>query len=102
MTSSPDPDFKLTGGPRPAAQEDAARKLRERLILEDDVFRIVDLAPAPGGPPGRWLYCIETPFATYPRYAVGTTDESLSEVRILSLHSAEWGATGSFEKALKP
>jgi hypothetical protein len=62
----------LSGGELP--QEERADYLRLRALIqkEDDVHAVHGLSYLDDE--GRWLYLIETPFATWPRYVVGTTD----------------------------
>lgn len=54
--------------------------LREIMAREEDVKRIVRLEPTGD----RFRYLIETPFATFPKFVVGTTDEEFADVRIES------------------
>jgi len=53
--------------------------LREIMLREQDVKRLVRLAEWSGG---RFLYQIETPFATFPKFVIGTTDAAFDDVRI--------------------
>lgn len=54
--------------------------LREKMEREQDVKRIVRLIPHGS----RFLYLIETPFATFPKFVVGTTDVAFEDVRYKS------------------
>lgn len=64
-------------------------RLSERLAGEDDVKRVVKLVP---DTPGRFLYLIETPFATFPKFVIGTTDATFDDVRLEVRCGAEWNA----------
>ena len=79
---------------------DAAR-VRARVCghIEDqeDVRRVVALEHVAG----RWLYLIETPFMTFPKFAVGTTDADNVDVRILTACGSIWAAQESFNTALE-
>jgi hypothetical protein len=54
--------------------------LRDLIAAEPDVRAVLELEPIAGT--DDWRYLIETPFATFPRYAIGRTDATLSRVRI--------------------
>lgn len=53
--------------------------VRRRVVAQADVRCVHRLVPLMGG---RFAYLIETPFLTFPRYAVGCCDELLADVRI--------------------
>lgn len=53
--------------------------LREIMAREEDVKRIVRLEPTGTG---RFRYLIETPFATFPKFVIGTTDAKFDDVRL--------------------
>ena len=55
---------------------------------QPDVKRVVKLEPAGE----RYRYLIETPFATFPRFVIGTTDADLADVRIEGKCGTDWGA----------
>lgn len=75
--------------------------LRQHLLQEADVQRVVALEPLEaGGADQRWVYLIETPFMTFPKFAVGTTNASNNDVRILVTGGAEWSAIEHFNTAL--
>jgi hypothetical protein len=52
--------------------------LKQRMEREDDIKRVVRLVPCGG----RFRYLIETPFKTFPRFVIGTTDETFDDVRL--------------------
>jgi hypothetical protein len=52
--------------------------LREIMAREEDVKRIVRLERAGD----RFRYLIETPFATFPKFVIGTTDAKYDDVRL--------------------
>jgi hypothetical protein len=56
------------------------KDLQSRMEHEDDVKRVVRLEPLGT----RFRYLIETPFHTFPKFVIGTTDAEFSDVRIES------------------
>ena len=46
--------------------------LRALISQEEDVHKVMDLCYAPSL--DKWVYLIQTPFATWPKYVVGVTD----------------------------
>ena len=77
-----------------AAQPDMER-LRALISNESDVKRIVELVPLADG---RFGYLVETPFESFPKFVVGTTDADNEEVCIGLRCGAEWSAREYFEK----
>lgn len=53
--------------------------LTAKINWREDVKTLAGLAPLRDG---RWLYLIETPFFTFPRWCVGTCDPALEDVRV--------------------
>lgn len=76
----------------------ATALLRGVLESEADVKKVWALEALPE--PGRWLYLIETPFMTFPKFAVGTTNQANSAVQILMTCGSVWAATDAFNLAL--
>lgn len=75
--------------------------LRLHLMQEADVQRVVALEPLePFSDDQRWVYLVETPFMTFPNFAVGTTNAANNDVRILVTGGAEWAAIERFNTAL--
>jgi hypothetical protein len=68
---------------------------------QDDVRRVVALEPVEGASGRRWLYLIETPYMTFPKFAVGTTDARNEDVQILVACGSIWAAQDSFNTALE-
>ena len=50
------------------------------IAAEPDVRAVLELEPVAGT--GDWLYLIETPFDSFPRYVIGRTDAAMKDVRI--------------------
>lgn len=76
--------------------------LRGFLEDQEDVRRVMALEVLPSsGPLLRWLYLIETPYMTFPKYVVGTTNANNTEVEILLACGSEWAATDAFNVALE-
>ena len=71
--------------------------LEDRLLSESDVRKVVKLRKVGE----RFQYLIETPFETFPRYVVGTTDCAFDDVRIQMRCSALWSAEDWWEKSAR-
>ena len=61
-------------------EESAEESLRGLIMAELDVRTLHALERLKDG---RWAYLIETPFMTFPRFAVGTTSATNEDVRIV-------------------
>ncbi|MEA3211282.1 MAG: hypothetical protein QOE70_4339 [Chthoniobacter sp.] len=69
--------------------EDLTAAVWRRLEREPDVLQVIEMQPLDGG---RFRYLIKTPFDTFPRFVIGTTDATLADVRIRAKCGAEWNA----------
>lgn len=87
------PQEASIGGVHPDLQS-----LRDVIMRETDVEAIHALQPLPNG---RALYVIETPFMTFPKFAVGSTNAANDDVRILATCGALWCAEEQFDEFLK-
>jgi hypothetical protein len=67
---------------------------KRNLQSQPDVLRVLDCATLAGG---RVRYFIETPFATFPRFAVGTCSIALEDVEIELTCGAERTAREFFD-----
>jgi hypothetical protein len=72
------PGLSLSGGIHDL--ETAKREVRELIEKERDVKACLELAERVDG---KFLYLIETPFETWPKFVVGLTSRDNSEVEIL-------------------
>lgn len=83
------------------------QRLSWLISSETDVKRVVALEPLAFEPiPGaeaepRWVFLIETPFMTFPKFAVGTTNATNTDVVTLMTCGSEWAATDAFNAALE-
>lgn len=77
--NTPKPTDRLSGG----ETEDRAEFLRMRALIlaEPDVFACHALSW--NRQEQRWLYLIQTPFATFPKFVVGWTDSENESPEIL-------------------
>lgn len=73
--------------------------LEARLLQEADVRSVIALQPLLDG---RALYLIETPFTTFPKFAIGSTNAAHDDIHILSTCSARWAAEERFLETLQP
>lgn len=80
------------------------QRLSWLISSETDVKRVVALEPleplVEQAEP-RWVFLIETPFMTFPKFAVGTTNATNTEVVTLMTCGSEWAATDAFNAALE-
>jgi hypothetical protein len=53
-------------------------QVAEMIAREADVFRVVECEEIGAG---RYRYLIETPFRSFPRFVIGTTDAQMTDVR---------------------
>jgi hypothetical protein len=65
------------------------QNLRARIEQEADVKRLLKLEPLANG---AFRYLIETPFETFPKFVIGTTDALNQSVRIEMRCGALWNA----------
>ena len=70
---------RLSGG----ETDDRAAYLTLRAVIqrETDVHEVLGLSYLPTE--GRWLYLIKTPFASWPKYVVGWTDDENANPEII-------------------
>jgi len=71
--------------------------LRGLIAAEPDVRAVLKLKPIAGTE--DWRYLIETPFATFPKYVIGRTDATMSDVRITHRCGHIETARNEWEKA---
>jgi hypothetical protein len=84
---------RMSGGELESPQRDTFLALRRLIEQEPDVFRVLALESFDAtDPDSRWLYLIETPFASFPRYVIGTTDAGNEDPEILFQSGSEWAA----------
>lgn len=62
------------------SSSDDLANLRKIMEMEDDVKSIIRLESIGN----RFRYLIETPFETFPKFVVGTTDAAFDDVRLES------------------
>ena len=94
METNTTPTDRLSGG----ETEDRAAYLKLRALLqqETDVHAVLALSWVPQE--GRWLYLIKTPFATWPKFVVGYTDQENNDPEIIFRCGAEVPARGCFDE----
>jgi hypothetical protein len=72
----------------------------ERMIVEQrDISRLLELAELPSG---GWLYLIETPFQTFPKFVVGELDAAGELVRLRHRCGTETVAREAWLKEVRP
>ena len=88
---------RLSGGETPPSPE--IERLKELIRSEEDVFMLHALSDLPGG---RFAYMIQTPFATFPKFAVGTTDKDNASPAVLLQCATKWSAEDYYNKLINP
>lgn len=86
---------KLTGGPLPADIQEEERAVRALITREADVFALHALARRSDG---TFLYLIETPFATFPRFVIGSCDARVADARPLFRCGQRWSADAEWHR----
>lgn len=81
---------KMTGGELPEPMRSEMLRLRALIQAEEDVHAVHGLAKIAGE--DRWLFFIQTPFATFPRFVIGSTDPANDRPELLLRCGAEWSA----------
>lgn len=85
----------LTGGELPAELREQFVQLRDRIQKEPDVLQLHELSRQNDG---RWLYLIQTPFVTFPKFVIGRTDLTNEWVEVLFRCGAEWSARAEWDR----
>lgn len=73
-------------------------QLRKLIEQEEDVKRVIRLEPHGD----RFRYLIETPFETFPKFVIGTTDATNEDVRIEHKCGLEATAQEAWDGQLRP
>lgn len=77
----------LTGGESPKTE--SFLRLETLIKAEPDVFALIDLYERADG---TFLYFIETPFASFPKFVIGRTDAENLAPQIIHKTATKWGA----------
>ena len=85
----------MTGGEIHPERREAMLKLRKLIRQEPDVIHIHALAPLKGG---RWAYLVQTPFASFPNFVLGTTDDENTQPIILAKAAKDWSLRTAFNE----
>lgn len=80
----------LTGGELAEPLRSEFLAIRHLIASEEDVHQVLSLAKI--ADESRWLYFIQTPFATWPKFVIGTTDPENQSPEILFRSGSEWSA----------
>ena len=86
---------RLSGGETPLTPE--MQRVRELIEAEPDVHRLLALTELPNG---RFAYLIQTPFATFPKFAVGITDTENADPDVLLQCGAQWSGENFFDNLI--
>lgn len=93
----------MTGGELPEEDRLAFHRLKNLIEGNEDVHRVLALLPDPKvAGARRWVYLIQTPYATFPKFVVGYTNDTNTAIERLTYHSSQWGAEASFEALTQP
>lgn len=77
----------------------AFERLQALIEQESDVFHIHALTERLDG---SFVYLIQTPFATFPKYVVGITDAENTSPIIHLCCGALWSAESAFQDLIQP
>jgi hypothetical protein len=91
---------RMTGGEITGEQKVQYLRLENLISDEPDVYEVHELMPLPEE--GRWLYLVETPYATFPKFVIGSTDADNSNPEILFQSGAEWSARAEWDRLKQP
>lgn len=87
---------RMSGGEITGENKDTFVRLAKLIESEPDVHRLIALDCIDE----EWHYLIETPFATFPRFVIGKTDDDNLEPSILFQCSAEWSAMEEWQHVI--
>jgi len=90
---------QLSGGEITGEERELHEKLRNLIIKETDVHRLIDLADIGEG---RWLYYIETPFRTFPKFVIGETDTLNEAPSVIRQFGAQWSSDSFWDQLTQP
>lgn len=85
---------RVSGGETKSREE--FLRLRARIQREEDVAEVLALSWLPAG--ACWLYLIRTPFATWPKFVVGFTDQKNLDPQVLFRCGHEENAREFFQE----
>ncbi len=69
--------------------------LRNLIAKQSDVYSVLELYRQVDG---KWLYLIQTPFVTFPKFVIGRTDVENESVEILLRCGSEWSARAEWDR----
>lgn len=86
----------MSGGEINGEEKEAYLHMRKIIEGQEDVHKLHELSWLPDEM--RWLYMIQTPFATFPKFVIGHTGpENLDPVVVFQC-SSEWGAQAEWDR----
>lgn len=103
MSDSLTDPSRMSGGEIEGPLRDTFVRLSRLIRVEPDVHLLIaldrlqdddDLDDRP------WIYLIETPFATFPRFVIGRTDDDNENPDILFQSSTEWSAMEEWQNLI--
>ena len=101
MTASLPTANRMSGGEIEGLKKERFETLRRLITTEADVHQLHALLPAHTADSERWLYFIETPFATFPRFVIGETDQVNASPTILFQSGTFWTAADHWQSLTK-
>ena len=85
----------VSGGEIPAEQRAAYIALRDKIQREPDVLRVFELSLRTDG---SWMYFIQTPFVTFPKFVIGLTDADNESPEVVFRSGAKWSASAAWDR----
>jgi hypothetical protein len=98
MSNSLTDPTRMSGGEVEGPLKEAYDRLAELITAETDVHRLLALMPFHDSLPGeQWIYMIETPFSSFPRFVIGETDAANAAPSLLFQSGTEWSARNHWD-----
>jgi hypothetical protein len=85
-----------SGGPISEAHQRQYVALRNLVQKEPDVVQVLELSRLPDG---QWMYLIQTPFVTFPKFVIGRTNVENQHVVVVFRCGSEWAARAEWDRA---
>ena len=73
--------------------------VRHRIAAQDDVHEVVALVKLKDE--DRWLYLIKTPFASFPKFVIGSTDSENTSPELLFRCGSRWAAEDEWTRIVE-
>ncbi len=89
----------LSGGEIAEPLRSQLLALRAKMLQQDDVYEVVALVKLKDE--DRWLYLIKTPFASFPKFVIGSTDSENTSPELLFRCGSSWAAEDEWTRIVE-